>query len=91
MHVDICQGGFLESSSHTHNCVPLKDLPRAVKNITRGLVVDDLAIDYETTMWISVDGRERPFDATGHYPILAGFNASGEACYVALAESKGGS
>ncbi len=36
----------------------------------------------EDMLYIRIDGESRPFDATGHYPVLAGYNASGEPLYV---------
>lgn len=90
VHLEICAGGFLDSSVSAHSCIILKDIPRSIRNMGSEVVVDDLTINSDTTIWIYVNGRERPFDATGHYPIFAGFSASGESYYVALAEAKGG-
>ncbi|KLO08987.1 hypothetical protein SCHPADRAFT_944005 [Schizopora paradoxa] len=33
--------------------------------------------------WLHVEGDKHPFDVTGHYPILAGYDASGKELYVA--------
>ncbi len=35
----------------------------------------------ESVVFIRVNGLEKPFDATGHYPILAGYDTSGNPLY----------
>lgn len=44
-----------------------------------------MAIDGNMVLWLRVEaGRHQPFDVTGHYPILAGYDeADGAALYVA--------
>lgn len=44
----------------------------------------------ELLFWLVVDGDERPFGVTGHFPILAGLDTSGEEIYVARIESCSG-
>ncbi len=34
-------------------------------------------------LWLRINGDEHPFDATGHFPVLAGYNASGREMYIA--------
>lgn len=36
-------------------------------------------------VWFKVDGDQQPLDVTGHFPILAGFDAFGKEIYVAQA------
>lgn len=40
--------------------------------------VKNLGLD----LWFEVRGREQPFSATGHFPVLAGYDASGKELYV---------
>lgn len=42
----------------------------------------------DDVLCINVDGQEKPFDATGHRPILAGYDSLGRAHYVAVVRFK---
>ena len=42
---------------------------------------DDFDLDGHT--WLGVDGNDTPFSAEGHFPVLAGYDASGKELYVA--------
>ncbi len=33
--------------------------------------------------WLGVHGAEHPFDSTGHFPVLAGYDTSGREIFVA--------
>ncbi len=36
-------------------------------------------------LWLRVDSVEHPFDSTGHFPVLAGYDTSGRDIFVAQA------
>jgi len=36
-------------------------------------------------LWLQVHGAEHPFDSTGHFPVLAGYDTSGREIFVARA------
>ncbi len=50
---------------------------------------DDLLIvhDFQGSLvfWLGVHGAEHPFDSTGHFPVLAGYDTSGREIFVARA------
>ncbi len=45
--------------------------------------VDTMSLSGDAVLWLSVNGDDAPFDATGHYPILAGYDSSGNPLFVA--------
>jgi len=47
------------------------------------LDVDTMSLRGDAVLWLSVNGDDAPFDATGHYPILAGYDSSGNPLFVA--------
>ncbi len=47
------------------------------------LDVDTMSLSGDAVLWLSVNGDDAPFDATGHYPILAGYDSSENPLYVA--------
>jgi len=59
-----------------------------VKNFTLcDSSVDAMVLGVDVVLWLRFDTyRRSPFDATDHYPILAGFNQHNEPIYVAVAE-----
>ncbi len=48
-----------------------------------------MVLGVDVVLWLRIDGYKSPFDATGHYPILAGYGQHGEALYIAAAEVDG--
>jgi len=55
-----------------------------------GMHWDDQLLMYDSggvklALWLRVDGVEHPFDATGHFPVLAGYDTSGREIFVARA------
>jgi len=53
-------------------------------NLTGDFSVDTMLLDGHTVVCLSVVGQDLPFEATGHYPILAGYDDTGEPLYVAV-------
>ncbi len=51
--------------------------------VLRDFVVDTMVLTGNTVVWLPIDGRQAPFDITGHYPILAGYEESHKPLYVA--------
>lgn len=42
-----------------------------------------LCCSSKSGLWLEVNGSEHPFNATGHFPVLAGYSTSGKELYVA--------
>ncbi len=59
-------------------------------NLREDLSVDTMLLDGHTMVCLNVDGRvfRNQFNCTGHYPILAGYDAAGESLYVAAVRAK---
>jgi len=51
--------------------------------VLRDFAVDTMVLTGNTVVWLPIDGRQAPFDITGHYPILAGYEESHKPLYVA--------
>ncbi|KLO07883.1 hypothetical protein SCHPADRAFT_944891 [Schizopora paradoxa] len=51
---------------------------------TGSLTVDTMLLDERMLACLRVDGDKQSFDETGHFPVLAGYNASGDPLYVAI-------
>jgi len=45
----------------------------------------DASPNESLVLWLRVDGVEHPFDSTGHFPVLAGYDTSGREIFVAQA------
>ncbi len=57
----------------------------STNNFLRDFSVDTMLLGVDAVLWLRIEGHEFSFDATGHYPILTGFNQHGEPLYVAAA------
>jgi len=55
------------------------------KDSREDLSVDVMMIEAQSVACVGVDGKRNPFDATGHYPLLAGYDTCGRARYLAMA------
>ncbi|KLO15818.1 hypothetical protein SCHPADRAFT_244650 [Schizopora paradoxa] len=81
-----CRAG----SCHWHDS-PLdpKYRPHMIKDATgRPVSADIMVISTDEILSINVDGRIKPFDTTGHRPILAGYDSLGRAHYLAVVRFK---
>ncbi len=65
-----------------------KEPPRFIIRLTleeAGMHKDDSLFVDGLVLWLRVDGVEHPFDSTGHFPVLAGYDTSGREIFVARA------
>lgn len=56
---------------------------RSPKTSRRNLFIDTMLLDGKSLIYLRVHGSKFRFNVTGHYPILAGYNAIGEPLYLA--------
>lgn len=63
-------------SRNLHNCQWLTAEREGAMDQSMSVLLDDV-------LFIQVNGREKAFDVTGHYPVLAENNAPGEEKYIA--------
>jgi len=73
-------------SSHRSDYLP--ELPftvveRGYHNLLDDFCVDTMLFDGHTMVCLHDDGWFRNFNGTGHFPILAGYDPTGEALYIA--------
>jgi len=78
-------GSFFVTSDHLPE-PPNLLIEDATKSTLRDFSVDTILLGVDMVLWLRIDESWPPFDATGHYPILAGANQHGEELYVAAAK-----
>jgi len=81
-------GSFFISSDYLPE-PPHRLMGDSTKNILRDVSVDTMLLGVDMVLWLRIDKSDPPFDATGHYPILAGTNQRGGELYVAAAKVDG--
>ncbi|KLO11851.1 hypothetical protein SCHPADRAFT_941681 [Schizopora paradoxa] len=57
---------------------------RIPKEEPKGLTVQLMRVDFEQVSFIKVEGDEKAFDVTGHYPVLVESNCPGKERYAAF-------
>jgi len=71
---------------YQRRCTQLKSVFIRLSRKEADMHNDDLLCMYGSfinTLWIHILGDEHPFDVTGHFPVLAGYDSSGRELYIA--------